>query len=164
MSWAKRALLLGSITLGCLHLSVLGFAQPGDEEIGPTPTPSPSPSPTPTPTPAPVVWTLELFNVDDQMTAAMNGKIIANVGYNGTNTITLNPSFIQGQDNRLSIQVSNAAGGWTYGFRIKKNGVVAVTKSGNRAEASCGQVGVQGCNNSGAAGVVFRKGYIWYKE
>src|SRR4029077_1347353 len=56
----------------------LKVAQSSDENIGPTPSPSPTPGPTLTPGNVSVfpAWTLELFNVDDQMVAEMNGTVI----------------------------------------------------------------------------------------
>ncbi len=140
-------------------------AQSSDENIGPTPSPSPTPSPTLTPgnVSAFPAWTLELFNVDDQMVAEMNGTVIATVGFQQFTTVALNKYFVANKDNRLRLRLTNNSGGWTYGFRIKVDDSVAVTAQGNRAEMSCGQIGVKGCkNNDGTKGVVFTKGYIWH--
>jgi hypothetical protein len=140
-------------------------AQSSDENIGPTPSPSPTPSPTPTPgnVSAFPAWTLELFNVDDQMVVEMNGTVIATVGFQQFTTVSLNKYFVANKDNRLRLRLTNNSGGWTYGFRIKVDDSVAVTAQGNRAEMSCGQIGVKGCNNNdGTKGVVFTKGYIWH--
>lgn len=141
----------------CSSMPLLAYAL-DEEEVGPTPSPSPSPSPTPSPAP---VWTLELFNVDDRMKAECNGVVVANVSYQNTKTLTLNPCFERGQRNTLRITAINTFGGWSYGFRIKKDGVIATSVQGHTTAGSCGKVNEYSCNNDGHTGIVFEKGYYW---
>jgi len=126
--------------------------------------PTPSPSPTPTPTPAASVCTVELFNVDDQMHVECNGKQIGpTVGYRQTQTITLNPCLVAGM-NQFAIIDVNLGGGWTWGYRVRVNGQIAITRTRrDPADHQCGTAGSAGCGTDTRTGEVFRKGYTLYR-
>lgn len=125
---------------------------------------APEPLPSPSPTPGVNRWTINLFNVDDSMRVVCNGRQVGSVGYNQTATIDLNPCLTPGQRNDFSIEAINSSGGWTYGFRLLKNGDLAFSEQGHPAEGACGTVSRSGCkNNDSSTGVVFRKSYYFLK-
>ncbi len=123
----------------CGLLPITAFAQDegSDRMPGPSPTPGPGNR-----------WVVELYNVDDFMTVTCNGKRIGTAGYNQTVPVSLDSCLKGGQPNDFIIEAFNNSGGWTFGYRVLKNGSVAVTESGHRAERECGTVGSSGCNNN----------------
>jgi len=135
------------------------------QDSAPEKLPSINPSPTPTPTPAPKnVWRVRLFNGDDIQYVICNGKRHgAEANFNQTVEIDLNSCLIPGQRNDLEIVIYNTGGGYTWGYSILKNGAVAITESGNRAERYCGEAGTIGCDNNAQApsGIVRRWKYYF---
>jgi hypothetical protein len=147
-----RSRLASVIFLGCVAVPSVAHAQ---EETFPRPSPSPSPTPNPIPD-----WAIQLFNVDDSMTVTCNGTTLITVGYAQTNTVHLSSCLNRGQQHHIVITALNNSGGWTYGYRVTRDGEVQTTAQGTRAEDSCGQVGVHGCkNNDQTRGAVFQKKY-----
>ena len=126
--------------------------------------PNPAPSPSPTPTPASAVWTVELFNVDDEMRVLCNGEQVGpTVGFGQSQTIALNPCLRAGRNDLVIISV-NAGGGWTWGYRVRVDSQIAITRTGqDPADHQCGTAGSVACSDDTRAGEVFRKAYILYR-
>ena len=111
----------------------------------------------PTPTPTPPVARVRLFNIDDDITASLNGTPVlqaASTGPGATNdTGFVTVQGLQCGDNRFDFVVNNAAGnggGYTFGVQFEVGGALTVNRT-------CGQAGVQGCdNNNTTAGEVAR--------
>jgi hypothetical protein len=102
----------------------------------------------PTPTPTPPAAQVRLFNIDDTITAFLNGKQVLkasstgpgatqDTGFQGVNGLVCG-------DNRFDFIVNNAAGnggGYTYGVQLRIGGALAVN-------STCGTAGAQGCNGN----------------
>lgn len=86
-------------------------------------------------------YTIRLFNVDDTVTVYINGQQAARAGYfDQTGDVPIDSFLVPGR-NELRITVDNLINGWTFGYELRKNGVLI-------NEESCGTVGVWGCKNN----------------
>jgi hypothetical protein len=86
-------------------------------------------------------YTIRLFNVDDTVTVYINGQQAARAGYfEDTGYLPIDAFLIPGR-NEMRITVDNYIGGWTFGYEIRKNGVLV-------NEESCGTVGTWGCKGN----------------
>jgi hypothetical protein len=101
----------------------------------------------PTPTPTPPATRVRLFNIDDTITASLNGQQVLQAASTGPGA-TQDTGFttvqgLQCGDNRFDFVVNNAAGGggYTFGVQLQVDGALVVNRS-------CGQVGIQGCDNN----------------
>jgi hypothetical protein len=110
----------------------------------------------PTPTPTPPLARVRLFNIDDTITAFLNGTQVlqaSSTGPNATQDTTLQPvaGLVCG-DNVFEFRVTNnpGGGGYTFGVQLEVGGTLEVNRS-------CGTVGVQGCDgNAQTTGEVAR--------
>jgi hypothetical protein len=103
-----------------------------------------------TPARAQNIFTLQLYNTDDLMTARItnsfyNGQIVLQNAYaQDTGAVNIT-SFVKPGLNDLNIQDYNNLGGWGYGYIFKENGVTI-------AQGSCGFIttapGAFGCNGN----------------
>jgi len=92
------------------------------------------------------VYTLRLFNVDDQLTA-----FITNSSFTNTQFLQANfnvdtgffdlSSFVRAGANAINLNLLNDHGGWTYGYDFRKDGVTVESDV-------CGVVTLTGCNGS----------------
>lgn len=78
---------------------------------------------------------LQMFNVDDQFTAKVNGQTVLTLGYHQQGEVDLGCTGV------VDLALHNALGGWTYGWSLVCNGQVA-------GGDACGQVGVVGCQGN----------------
>jgi len=109
-----------------------------------------------TPVDAPPVARVRLSNIDDRITAFLNGKQVLQAQSTGPNA-TQDTGFVQVDgltcgDNLFEFVVENTLPGSGYTFRaeLQVDGVVV-------AGRSCGQAGVQGCDdNDQTQGIVAR--------
>ena len=92
------------------------------------------------------VYTLELNNTDDVMTAFITNsgnsdtQILQNTFGNDTGPVDISSDITPGA-NDLTIQDFNDLGGWTYGYIFQVNGITY-------AQGSCGNAGSFGCNDN----------------
>mgnify|MGYP000246166055 CR=1 FL=1 len=92
---------------------------------------------------------VRVFNVDDVSRVKVNGREVLSVGYYQERDIDITPYLREGQ-NTIELILENTGGGWTYGYELKKGGVVIWSDS-------CGSVGREGCNrNDQTKGIVAR--------
>jgi len=102
-----------------------------------------------TPVSAAPIYTLRQYNVDDVLTATLNGNFLMTTVFGQDQTIDFSAFTINGT-NVLHFSLTSDHGGWAYGFDVKKDGVSI------DADA-CGTVTVIGCNNNDSAtGEVFK--------
>lgn len=100
-----------------------------------------------TPIPTPPAARVRLFNIDDTITAFLNGKQVqqaSSTGPGGTQDTGLQTvDGLECGDNTFEFRVTNnpGGGGYTFGVQLEIDGKLAVNRS-------CGQVGVQGCDNN----------------
>lgn len=87
------------------------------------------------------IYTIRLFNVDDTVTVYINGQPAARAGYfEDTGHVPIDALLVPGR-NEMRITVDNYISGWTFGYEIRKNGVLV-------NEEWCGTVGTWGCRNN----------------
>jgi hypothetical protein len=109
-----------------------------------------------TPTTTPPAARVRLFNIDDTITAFLNGKQVLQASSTGPGA-TQNTGFqtvagLECGDNTFEFRVTNnpGGGGYTFGVQLEIDGTLAVNRT-------CGQVGVQGCDgNNTTVGEVAR--------
>ena len=92
------------------------------------------------------IFTLRLYNVDDQMSAfisnsSFTNQLILQATYQQDTGFFDFSGFVRPGLNDLHLTDVNAGGGWTYGYDFKINGLSFAT-------GICGTVGVAGCNNN----------------
>ncbi len=118
-----------------------------------TPIATPSPSPTPT---APPTAEVRLFNIDDRITAFLNGKQVLQAASTGPGA-TADTGFVEVDgltcgDNLFEFRVENTApgSGYTFGVQLRVGDDLVVNRT-------CGTAGVQGCDgNNQSQGEVAR--------
>jgi hypothetical protein len=107
----------------------------------------------PTPTPTPPAAQVRLFNIDDTITAFVNGQQVLQASSTGPNA-TQDTGFrtvtgLTCGDNRFDFVVNNVngGGGYTYGVQLRIDGALVVN-------STCGTAGSpsQGCNGNDTAG------------
>jgi len=104
-------------------------------------------NPTPTPTASPPPAAVRLSNIDDRITAFLNGTQVlqaASTGPNATqDTGFVDADGLQCGDNVFEFRVENTVpgSGYTYRVRLQVGDAIIIDRS-------CGTVGVQGCNGN----------------
>jgi hypothetical protein len=97
------------------------------------------------------VYSLRLFNTDDQFNAYVNGSatpVLANGFLGDTGFIDISPALGSGT-NTITLRLLNSPGtGYTYGYQLRRDGTII-------DQATCGTVNVAGCGNDAAGGNVF---------
>lgn len=100
------------------------------------------------------IFSLRLFNTDDTLRA-----YISNATYTHTPILTNGfmadtglqdiSSYLRPGSNRLELELQNLTSGYTYGYELRRDSAIIDS-------ATCGQVGVAGCNsNDVQTGIVF---------
>jgi hypothetical protein len=119
------------------------------EQATPTPTQTPTPTPTltptslytPTSTPLPAKWYIRVYNVDDLGTVYVNGSKITEVQFaQDSGWIDITSSF-SAPTNSVRFTMWNGEQGYSWGFAIKRDGVVVWSDVQ-------GEVNVKGANNN----------------
>jgi hypothetical protein len=92
------------------------------------------------------IFTLRLYNVDDQMSAfisnsSFTNQLILQATYQQDTGFFDFSGFVRSGPNVLHLTDVNLGGGWTYGYDFKIDGL-------SFAADFCGTVGVAGCNNN----------------
>lgn len=94
---------------------------------------------------------IRIYNIDDIGKVYLNGNLLKKVNYGGdTGWVDITNKLIKG-NNILKFTLYNSAGGWTYGFMVKKDDNIIWKKE-------CGQAGYIGCeDNDYTTGLVYDK-------
>ncbi|MEZ0369369.1 MAG: hypothetical protein ACAI44_09820, partial [Candidatus Sericytochromatia bacterium] len=86
-------------------------------------------------------WTMRIYNVDDTAKAYVNLNNIQTVSYQGdTGFLPIN-NYLDSGSNQVRFTLFNGIGGYSWGFTLKKNGVVVY-------QSEAGQAGGTGANNN----------------
>jgi hypothetical protein len=99
------------------------------------------------------VYTLRLFNADDLISAyvtnsSFDDALMLKAGLGEDTGFVDVTEFIRPGDNNVLFTDFNAAGGWSYGFDFRKDGVTF-------DYGMCGVAGVSSCGNDLSVGLVF---------
>lgn len=92
------------------------------------------------------IYTLDLFNTDDVMTAYITNstyndqQILQNTFLGNTGFVDIS-AYVEPGLNTITLQDYNYFQGWTYGYTFQINGVTY-------ASGSCGTANILGCNNN----------------
>src|SRR5690348_11003746 len=96
------------------------------------------------------VYSLRLFNTDDQFNAYINGSatpVLTNSFLHDTGFVDISSALASGT-NTITFQLMNIGGGYTYGYQLSRDGSII-------DQGTCGTVDVAGCGNDSATGIVF---------
>jgi curved DNA-binding protein CbpA len=103
---------------------------------------------------------LRLYNIDDDMQASLTNatlgsQVILQVPERQDTGFVDLGSRTQPGINTLSLQLMNYRGGYTYGYQLRSDSTIV-------DQASCGQVGIVGCNNNDfTRGLVFKHAFTF---
>jgi len=96
---------------------------------------------------------IDVFNVDDIERVKVNGRTVGQLGYGQTGSVDVMPWLNPGL-NVVEIELENLLGGWTYGFRLRGDGVVLAIEE-------CGDAGSLGClDDDHTLGIVYRRAFL----
>lgn len=82
-------------------------------------------------------WKLHLSGIDDSMAVYVNGNLVYTCSFGQTCSVNLSQYLLSGT-NTLEMQLTNTVSGWTFDYKILKDGVVVL-------KDKCGNFNVSGC-------------------
>ena len=99
------------------------------------------------------IYTLRLFNADDLVSAyvtnsSFDNALMLSAAFGEDTGFVDVTGFIRPGDNNVLFTDLNAAGGWSYGFDLRKDGVTL-------DYGMCGVAGVSSCGDDQSVGLVF---------
>jgi hypothetical protein len=127
-NWVKAASYAACTDLSSVFYVRWGFPRP-DGSVTARPAASAVPEPT---SGACGDVTVTLNNVDDYETVLLNGKVAGSAGYGQTREIDLGTLA---RSDRITLQDRNGAGGYAWGFVVRRDGQTVYTDSAGRAGA-----------------------------
>jgi hypothetical protein len=82
-------------------------------------------------------WSLHLSGIDDSMDVLVNGTLVYTCSFGQTCSVKLSKYLVSGR-NTLELRLDNTEAGWTFNYKVLKDGEVVL-------KDSCGKFNISGC-------------------